>query len=101
MAYKVLALKEGKTYEEAHSIALEKMSGSTKKLTNLVMDMYKVLSTNTLKLMRESAKQLKTKIELENEKTKYLKLMTLSSDMIFIMDLKGNLLEYSYQTKKI
>jgi hemerythrin-like metal-binding protein/PAS domain S-box-containing protein len=100
MAYKVLALKEGKTYEEAHSIALEKMSGSTKKLTNLVMDMYKVLSTNTLKLMRESAKQLKTKIELENEKTKYLKLMTLSSDMIFIMDLKGNLLEYSYQTKK-
>ncbi len=100
MAYKVLSLKEGKTYKEAHQIALEKMSGNTKKLTSLVMDMYKVLSTNTLKLMRESVKQQKTKVELENERTKYLKLMTLSSDMIFIMDFKGNLLEYSYQTQK-
>ena len=35
------------------------MSGQTKELTNLVMSMYKILSSNTLNLMKETAKQEK------------------------------------------
>ena len=100
MSFIVLAIDEGQSLEDAKKIAMEKMSGQGKELTNLVMSMYKVLSNNTLKLMRETSKQEKTKKELIEEKLKYQKLMTLGSDMIFIMDFNANLLEYSSQVQK-
>lgn len=100
MAYKVLAVDSGETLEDARKIANNKMNGQGKELTNLVMNMYKVLSRNTLNLMKETAKQENTKIKLLEEKLKYKKLMTLGSDMIFILDYEGNLLEYSSQVQK-
>jgi|GEM_PF-1446012 len=41
----------------------------------------------------------KNKKDIQNEKDRYKNLMNLSSDMIFIMDLEGNLVDYSKQTQ--
>jgi len=96
MAYKVSSLKDGKSYEDAYVEALEKMSGSTKKLTNLVMSMYKVLSTNTLNLMRESAKQLKIKQELEEQKDEFETIFNCSKDGIAIIDINGKFINFNH-----
>lgn len=42
-----------------------------------------------------------TKKEIDKERNKYLSLMNFSSDMIFIMDFEGNLLEYSKEVQRV
>ncbi|WP_421716969.1 bacteriohemerythrin [Arcobacter arenosus] len=95
MAYKVLSLIDGDSIEKAHKIAIQKMSGETKKLTTLIMSIYKVLSNNTLKLMREKARQEKVQKVLEEEKNKFEDIFKYSKDGIAILDLKSNFLEFN------
>ncbi|XPV69556.1 MAG: bacteriohemerythrin [Halarcobacter sp.] len=95
MAYKVMSLKKGKSYEEAYKEAQKRMDGNTKKLTSLVMSMYKVLSTNTLKLLRESAKQQKLKDELEAKKNELETIFNYAKDGIAIIDFETNFLNFN------
>jgi PAS domain S-box-containing protein len=95
MAHKVLSLIDGHSIEEAHEIATQQMSGETKRLTTLIMSIYKVLSSNTLKLMRESARQEKVQKTLEEEKNKFEDIFKYSKDGIAILDLKSNFLEFN------
>ncbi|TLP36153.1 bacteriohemerythrin [Arcobacter arenosus] len=95
MAYKVLSLIDGDSIEKAHKIAIQKMSGETKKLTTLIMSIYKVLSNNTLKLMREKARQEKVQKVLEEEKNKFEDIFKYSKDGIAILDLNYNFLDFN------
>ncbi len=95
MAYKVLSLIDGDSIEEAHKIATQKMSGETKKLTTLIMSIYKVLSNNTLKLMREKARQEKVQKVLEEEKNKFEDIFKYSKDGIALLDLDYNFLDFN------
>jgi len=95
MAYKVLSLVDGYSNEEAHKIATQQMSGETKKLTTLIMSIYKVLSNNTLKLMREKARQEKIQKVLEKEKNKFEDIFKYSKDGIAILDLEFNFLDFN------
>lgn len=53
LAYKVMAVREGNSLADATQIAKDKMSGATKRLIEIILNIYDSLSTNTLRLMRE------------------------------------------------
>ncbi|MCK9605035.1 MAG: bacteriohemerythrin [Methylomonas sp.] len=53
MAYIVLALQFGLNLEQAKQRAANQMAGTTRALIDVILSIYKSLSTNTLRLMRE------------------------------------------------
>ncbi len=59
MAYLVGGLKSGLAMGEAKSRAAERMSGFTRQMIDIILSIYGVLSSNTLRLMRELSKQKK------------------------------------------
>lgn len=74
MAHIVLALQDGLDLKTAKKRADEKISGSTRLLIDIILSIYKTLSSNTLHLMHT----LKTHIKLEekiNNQDRYRKLL--------------------------
>lgn len=64
MAYRVAALHEGLSQEAAQESAKVHMSGHTRHMIDIVLNIYKTLSHNTLQLMRELTLQHKLEHEL-------------------------------------
>jgi hemerythrin-like metal-binding protein len=70
MAYVVLSLQEGNDMESAKYHAVQKMSGFTRTLIDLILSIYETLSSNTLQLMYEIKKQKQLEadnVELESK----------------------------------
>ncbi len=98
MAYTVLAIQEGNNTEKAKAIAVEKMGGFTRKMIDIVMGIYKVLSQNTLQLMRELSIHSKMEDALK-EKENFLR--TIVDEMPDALALKNENGEFVFANKKM
>jgi diguanylate cyclase (GGDEF)-like protein/hemerythrin-like metal-binding protein len=65
----IMAMKKGKTLEEAAFISEKEMKGSNKVLLEAILTMYNTLSSRTIKLMRERNARIKAenKLKIVNE----------------------------------
>ncbi|MFZ2889340.1 bacteriohemerythrin [Sulfuricurvum sp.] len=81
MAYIVFALREGLSIDEAKIRANEQMSGSTRMLIDIILSIYRTLTSNTLELVHEmkehekllsDQKMIETKL---NDQAKYQQLL--------------------------
>lgn len=89
MAYMVFAIQEGLKYPEAKACAQEKMSGHTRDMIDIVMGIYKILSRNTLQLMRKVTIQQKIERQLQFKERFLQTLIHQIPDMIVMKDEDG------------
>ncbi|MES9941428.1 MAG: bacteriohemerythrin [Candidatus Thiodiazotropha sp. 6PLUC2] len=89
LAYIVLGLQQGLNIEEAKYRALGEMSGFTRKMIDIILTSYGVLSSNTLRLMQELVqhKQLESKLQQQSGFLKVL-IQTLP-DLVWLKDPDG------------
>ncbi|ODB99628.1 hypothetical protein A3197_11915 [Candidatus Thiodiazotropha endoloripes] len=92
LSYIILGLRQGLALEEAKQYALKEMSGFTRKMIDIILVSYGILSSNTLRLMQELAqqKQLETKLLRQSGFLKVL-IQTLP-DLIWLKDPDGTYL---------
>lgn len=89
LAYIVHGLQQGLSIDEAKYHALGEMSGFTRKMIDIILTSYGVLSSNTLRLMQELVQQkhLETKLQQQSGFLKVL-IQTLP-DLIWLKDPDG------------
>ncbi|MEW8624958.1 MAG: bacteriohemerythrin [Candidatus Thiodiazotropha sp.] len=89
LSYIVLGLRQGLGLEEAKHYAVKEMSGFTRKMIDIILSSYGILSSNTLRLMQElvQQKQLETKLLRQSGFLKVL-IQTLP-DLIWLKDPDG------------
>lgn len=109
MAYIVFALQEGLSLDEAKIQSQERMSGSTRFLIDIILSIYRTLTSNTLELVHEMKEherlldaqkiieeqlydQAKT---LQKQKEEFETIFNISRDGIAILDLKSNFLDFN------
>ncbi|MEW8218556.1 MAG: bacteriohemerythrin [Candidatus Thiodiazotropha taylori] len=92
LSYIILGLRQGLALEEAKHYALEEMSGFTRKMIDIILSSYGILSSNTLRLMQELVQQkhLETKLLRQSGFLKVL-IQTLP-DLIWLKDPDGTYL---------
>jgi len=95
MAYTVLALRSGLTLDAAKLEAVQRMSGGTRALIDIILSIYSSLATNTLRLMNELASRGQTEDSLRKEVETRHALLRFASDGIHILDAVGNVVEAS------
>lgn len=89
MAYLVKALQDGRTLPEAKIIAEKNMSGHTRHMIDIIMSIYRTLSHNTLRLMREMALQHKTENVLESREVLLRTVIDELPDILLLKDQDG------------
>jgi len=90
MAYLVFAIQDGKDYRHAKVCAQEKMSGHTRDMIDIVMEIYKILSRNTLQLMRKVTLQQKIERQLQFKEQFLQTLIHQIPDIIVMKDADGH-----------
>lgn len=68
MAYRVLALRTGLDSQTAITKAQQQMGGATRTLIDIILSLYSVLSSNTVRLMRELDDHRKTEEAFHEQK---------------------------------
>ncbi len=68
LAYQVLARKAGACLEDARAEAKRQMGGATRTLIDIILSLYSVLSSNTVRLMRELEEHRKTEEAFHQQK---------------------------------
>ena len=82
MAYMAQGIRTGLTLEAAKHYALEKMSGSTHMLIDIILSIYASFSINTLNLMRELSAHNHIATALEASEARYYQIFNTSQDAI-------------------
>ncbi|MDR1995963.1 bacteriohemerythrin [Azonexus sp.] len=95
MAYIVLALESGLAPEAARAQAERQMTGATRVLTEIILNIFAKLSANTLQLKQEITKHHKADAALARESEKNREFLQHASDGVHIVDASGKLVEVS------
>lgn len=109
MAYIVFALQEGLSVSEAKIRADQQMSGSTRMLIDIILSIYRTLTSNTLELVHEmkehekllnDQKIIESKLQeqaqiLQKQKEEFETIFNISRDGIAILDLDSNFLNFN------
>jgi diguanylate cyclase (GGDEF)-like protein/hemerythrin-like metal-binding protein/PAS domain S-box-containing protein len=92
MAYKVAALQEGASLHDAQMIAKDKMNVQERKMLDLLMSIYKTLSYNTLRLMREYAQEIQMERQLQSKERLLRTVIDEIPDLLMLKDDQDNFL---------
>ncbi len=90
MAYKVAALQQGASLHDAQMIAKEKMNVQERKILDLLMSIYKTLSYNTLRLMREYAQEIRMERQLQSKERLLRTVIDEIPDLLMLKDDQDN-----------
>jgi len=92
MVYKVKAIQNGSSNEEAQKIAIENMHGHTQAMTQIIMKIYESLSNNTLLLMKEMHHKSDIQKKLTQQNTFFQTVVNTIPELIWIKDQEGRYL---------
>lgn len=109
MAYIVFGLQEGLSISDAKTRADKQMSGSTRMLIDIILSIYRTLTSNTLELVHEmkehekllsDQKIIEAKLQeqaqiLQKQKEEFETIFNISRDGIAILDLDSNFLNFN------